>query len=365
MPHNSRVLVPLTHLHYLDALSVVVVNVGLLFFVVKQNEICYIGAVSSCIDAWFYSPLIVFIIVVVAVLKLYFLSLIIFLEVEFSLLLFQVVLLFFVVHFSKLICRVVVSVVLRRAQLRLRTVIRALPLLRPPVAVDPSSQVAPPVPSSSIQAHTANVVRSRLSLSSSGPSTSLHLEPDYSATASCKRNSARIAVGFCGGACFECCPCKLGCTFVASAADTLSARSSCFPSRIRRHPSYYSWRGGWCGVRTFTLDAWPALKKLLAPPVPPSCPLLLTLMVSAPSADWNAADRDTVLLASSRPWFTEASGMKIRAFLNDSELFLQLCGRPRARWGLFVMSWLGFAESDKVRRSHIVDDINEYDKFRE
>ena len=105
--------------------------------------------------------------------------------------------------------------------------------------------------------------------------------------------------------------------------------------------------------------------RLLAPPVPPSRPLLLPSMVSAPSADWDAEDRNTVLRASSRPRFTQASGIKIRAFLDDSEVFLQLCGRARACWGLFVMSWLGFAESNKVRRSHIADDINKYDKFRE
>ena len=51
MPHNSRVLVLVANLHYLEALSVVVVVVVLYFIVVKHNEIYYIGAVSSCIDA--------------------------------------------------------------------------------------------------------------------------------------------------------------------------------------------------------------------------------------------------------------------------------------------------------------------------
>ena len=105
--------------------------------------------------------------------------------------------------------------------------------------------------------------------------------------------------------------------------------------------------------------------RLLAPLVLPSRPLLPSSMIAASSTNWGAADRDTVLRASSRPRFIEASGMKIRAFLDDLELFHQLCGRPRARWGLVVMSWLGFAESDKVRRSQIADDIYEYDKFRE
>lgn len=29
------------------------------------------------------------------------------------------------------------------------------------------------------------------------------------------------------------------------------------------------------------------------------------------------------------------------------------------------MSWLSFEESNKVRRSHIADNINKYDKFRD
>ena len=93
-------------------------------------------------------------------------------------------------------------------------------------------------------------------------------------------------------------------------------------------------------------------------------PQLPSSIIAAASTNWEAADHDTAFCASSRPRFIEASGIKIRAFLDDSELFLQLCGRPRARGGLFVISWLGSAESGKVRRSHIAYGINEYDKFR-
>jgi len=56
--------------------------------------------------------------------------------------------------------------------------------------------------------------------------------------------------------------------------------------------------------------------------------------------------------------------MKIEPFLNDAELFLEVCGRKRERWGLFVLQWLGVDEADKVRRSHIVDHISNYDEFR-
>ena len=80
---------------------------------------------------------------------------------------------------------------------------------------------------------------------------------------------------------------------------------------------------------------------------------------------WEAADRDTLLKASSRTRFTEASGMKIRAFLADAELFLTLCNRPHDRWGYFVLAWLGSEEAEKVRRSHTVDKIAEYSTFRE
>ena len=81
--------------------------------------------------------------------------------------------------------------------------------------------------------------------------------------------------------------------------------------------------------------------------------------------DWDPDDRETMLKSSSRPRFTESSGMKIRAFLEDSELFLRLCGRPRSRWGLFVLSWLGVNEGEKVRRSHLAEKTADYDAFKD
>ena len=81
--------------------------------------------------------------------------------------------------------------------------------------------------------------------------------------------------------------------------------------------------------------------------------------------EWDAADRDTLLKAASRPRFVESSGVKIRSFLADAELFLTLCNRPKSRWAYFVLSWLGSEEAEKVRRSHVADSVAEYEKFRD
>lgn len=53
---------------------------------------------------------------------------------------------------------------------------------------------------------------------------------------------------------------------------------------------------------------------------------------------FGAADRDNLLLALSRPRFTDAFKMKMWAFLDNSELYLYLCRRQHALWGLFVIS---------------------------
>ena len=84
------------------------------------------------------------------------------------------------------------------------------------------------------------------------------------------------------------------------------------------------------------------------------------------SSAWDPADRETVLRSYSPPHFIESSGMKIQPFLNDAKLFLRLCGRPRERWKLFVLQWLGVDEADKVRRSHVAEKIAnyKYDEFR-
>ena len=111
----------------------------------------------------------------------------------------------------------------------------------------------------------------------------------------------------------------------------------------------------------------------LAPPsvsLPCSMPSMLpSTSQSYPNAvagiAWVATDRETLLKAASRQRFTEKSGIKIRAFLADGELFLTLCNRPRDRWGFFVHACLGSEEAEKVRRSHVADTVGSYEKFRE
>ena len=103
-------------------------------------------------------------------------------------------------------------------------------------------------------------------------------------------------------------------------------------------------------------------------------PAVLTLAVSSVVSEpvdtvpadlvWEPADRDTLLTASSRQRFTEASGLKIRSFLADLELFLTICNRPRDCWGFFILDWLGSEEAEKVRNSHIVDAVADYCTFR-
>ena len=72
-----------------------------------------------------------------------------------------------------------------------------------------------------------------------------------------------------------------------------------------------------------------------------------------------------MLKAASRERFTQISGIKIRAFLADAELFLTLCSRSRNRWGFFVLAWLGSEEAEKVCRWHVADTVASYEKFRD
>ena len=119
----------------------------------------------------------------------------------------------------------------------------------------------------------------------------------------------------------------------------------------------------------FAHESYPSL----APPsvsLPCSMPSMLpSTSQSYPNAvagiAGDSTDRETLLKAASRQRFTETSGIKIRAFLVDAELFLRLCSRSRHRWGFFVLAWLGSEEADKVRRSHVVDTVASYEKFRD
>ena len=80
---------------------------------------------------------------------------------------------------------------------------------------------------------------------------------------------------------------------------------------------------------------------------------------------WDEKDRDLLLKSANRPRFTEQSGVRIRAFVEDAENFLEMCGRPRDRWSRFILSWLGVNEAEKVRRSHFIGDDITYDAFRD
>ena len=59
----------------------------------------------------------------------------------------------------------------------------------------------------------------------------------------------------------------------------------------------------------------------------------------------------------------EASGIRIRACVEEAENFLEVCGRPRDRWSRFILSWLGTNEAQKVRRFHFLGDAVFYEKF--
>ena len=80
---------------------------------------------------------------------------------------------------------------------------------------------------------------------------------------------------------------------------------------------------------------------------------------------WESADRETLPKASSRQRYTEASGLKIRSFLSDSEIVLTLCNRPRDRWGFCILAWLGSEEAEKARRSHNADNVANYPVYCE
>lgn len=48
-----------------------------------------------------------------------------------------------------------------------------------------------------------------------------------------------------------------------------------------------------------------------------------------------------MLMTENRPRITESLGMRIRAFFEEAELFLEYCERLRGRWGRLVLSLLG------------------------
>ena len=81
--------------------------------------------------------------------------------------------------------------------------------------------------------------------------------------------------------------------------------------------------------------------------------------------EWDHDDRDLLLKSANRAHYTESSGIRIRAFVEDAENFMEMCGRPRVLWARFIISWLGPNETEKVRRSHFVADNVDYSAFCE
>ena len=97
----------------------------------------------------------------------------------------------------------------------------------------------------------------------------------------------------------------------------------------------------------------------------PPPPALRTLAprLAPPQPVWDEKDRD-LFKSANRQRYTEASGIRIRAFVEVAENFLEMCARPRDRWSRFILSWLGTNEAEKVRRSHFVGAAVSYEQFR-
>ena len=102
----------------------------------------------------------------------------------------------------------------------------------------------------------------------------------------------------------------------------------------------------------------------LAQPPPPAAQATTNLLPSSSRPKWDAYDCDLLLKFASRPQFTEASGVRIRAFLENAENCLDMCKRPRDRWARFIISLLGVKEAEKVRRSHFCNDDVDYTAFK-
>lgn len=69
--------------------------------------------------------------------------------------------------------------------------------------------------------------------------------------------------------------------------------------------------------------------------------------------------------SANRKKFTEISWKRVRVFFDDTELFLELCGRSRDRWVLLVLSLIGVNEAEKVRRRHLAEKLEKNDLFWE
>ena len=179
-----------------------------------------------------------------------------------------------------------------------------------PVAVAPPSQVAPHVSSSIIHAVTDNVAQSRSSSSSSGSSATIHLEPHYSAAA------VANAIALVSRLRFTVRPLTYvvhpGSATPALPPQPTSALHNAISIHRAAHDVVRVSPDAIAGAAYEPLSSMPGKHlKLPTPPVPSPRPQYPPSMVAAASTNWDAANRDTVLCASSRPRFTEAPGMII------------------------------------------------------
>ena len=166
------------------------------------------------------------------------------------------------------------------------------------------------------------------------------------------RSSSISSVDVCGAARFACVRCG---SARSAYIDCISpTRSSC-----RRSTSCGSARSAPASrVRSNSLKSErnpPCQFNLSSPPernLPRSPP------------DWDDKDANTLLKLSSRALFTEASGSKIRGFVSDLKLYLQMCARPVHYWGNFLLASLATEKVEKIRRSHVAESVADYATFK-
>ena len=75
----------------------------------------------------------------------------------------------------------------------------------------------------------------------------------------------------------------------------------------------------------------------LAQPPPPAAPATTNPPPPSARPEWDPDYRDLLLKSANRPRYTESSGVRIRAFLEDAENFLDMCKRLRERWARFII----------------------------
>ena len=151
---------------------------------------------------------------------------------------------------------------------------------------------------------------------------------------------------------------------LATVVTTITlALSEC---ELRRHPlptTQTTIVSGADSVR-FSLPATGQRTKA-SPNLPPQAATFTSITLSSQKSEWDRDEKDLLLKSANRTEYTESSGINIRAFVEDAENFLEMCGRSPDRWARFIISWLGPKKAEKVRRSHFVADYVDYCKCRE